>query len=297
MAYAGGAGGAEQSSQAYAPAPAPGPPPDAQSGPTSSHSPQSNAPTKVLHVKGLADHIGQADVETYFGQFGGVALTMMMRQPGTVLVEMATLEQAQTVISYGQSMPLKLGGQLLKIDFSRSQAINRAAAARAAGNAAPPAGHPPPTSSQPPPPHTAAHMPPHTMPPASGPAYGAAGGGPPPPASNAILHFTVRNAVHPLTVHTLQQLFAPHGQVLRMVMFYKNTLQGFVEFADTQAAGAAKAALSGQDIYDGCCHLSVQEARNHGPLNVRGANDHNVDFTNPTLAPQPLRGLDPEQIA
>ena len=112
-----------------------------------------------------------------------------------------------------------------------------------------------------------------------------------------MLHFLVRAAIYPLDANTMYTLMSTHGQVLRVVMFYKNTLQGFVEFAEPSASAAAHAALDGQDIYDGCCHLQINYAKNHSSVNVRGSNEQSMDLTNPGLAPVPLQGPTPQQIA
>ena len=201
-----------------------------------------------------------------------------------------------------------LAQQSIGVNFSRSPAINRNAARRPARGA--------------PPAHNSYGAPPaaaHAGSFAGSAPYGgsAAGGGygAPPPSGGGyhssapkvdpqatvsggrVLHFLVRAAVYPLDANTMLTLMSAHGQVLRIVMFYKNTLQGFVEFAEAAAAAAAYAALDGQDIYDGCCHLQINYAKNHGSVNVRGSNEQSIDLTNPSLAPVPLQGPNPTQIA
>ena len=91
----------------------------------SSHTPQSNAPSvrerpkfrtpgalaqrssshlqAVLHFTKLSEGIGEDQLRTYMQQFGNVAFLTMLPSPGTALVEMGSLGEAEAVIGYGQT--------------------------------------------------------------------------------------------------------------------------------------------------------------------------------------------------
>ncbi|XP_037090820.1 heterogeneous nuclear ribonucleoprotein L-like isoform X4 [Pollicipes pollicipes] len=93
---------------------------------------------------------------------------------------------------------------------------------------------------------------------------------------------TVVNPVYPITVDVIKTISASHGQVLRIVIFKKNGVQAMVEFDSVESASRAKQALTGADIYSGCCTLRIEFAK-PARLNVYKNDAESWDYTNPGL--------------
>ncbi|XP_043202306.1 heterogeneous nuclear ribonucleoprotein L-like isoform X3 [Amphibalanus amphitrite] len=103
-----------------------------------------------------------------------------------------------------------------------------------------------------------------------------------PEKPNHILLMTVVNPVYPITVDVIKTISSSHGQVLRIVIFKKNGVQAMVEFDSVEAAARAKEALTGADIYSGCCTLRIEFAK-PARLNVYKNDAESWDYTNPAL--------------
>eukprot|EP00002_Diphylleia_rotans_P006898 TRINITY_DN1633_c0_g1_i1.p1 TRINITY_DN1633_c0_g1~~TRINITY_DN1633_c0_g1_i1.p1 ORF type:complete len:466 (+),score=77.46 TRINITY_DN1633_c0_g1_i1:56-1453(+) len=76
-------------------------------------------------------------------------------------------------------------------------------------------------------------------------------------AANSILLAKVLNAVYPITVDVLHQVFSPFGNVQKIVIFQKGDLSALIQFDNVQSALAAKSSLDGREIYAGCCTLNI----------------------------------------
>ncbi|KRZ13465.1 Polypyrimidine tract-binding protein 1, partial [Trichinella zimbabwensis] len=99
----------------------------------------------------------------------------------------------------------------------------------------------------------------------------------------AVLLVVVSNLVYPVTLEMLHQVFMAFGNVLRIVTFHKNyTYQALVEFLDPVSAFAAKLALDGRALINGCCTMRIEFSK-MTTLNVRYNNEKSRDFTNPNL--------------
>lgn len=115
--------------------------------------------------------------------------------------------------------------------------------------------------------------------------------------------------MYPVSLDILHQIFQRFGKVLKIVTFTKNnsfqvrtieekvlvffTLtdptsipdrQALIQYPDAQVAQHAKAVLDGQNIYNGCCTLRIDNSKLTS-LNVKYNNDKSRDFTNPSLPP------------
>ncbi|WJX66198.1 hypothetical protein P8452_50778 [Trifolium repens] len=100
---------------------------------------------------------------------------------------------------------------------------------------------------------------------------------------NRILLVTVHQVLYPMTVDVLQQVFSPHGYVEKIVTFQKSAgFQALIQYGTLQSAVAARGALQGRNVYDGCCQLDIQFS-NLDELQVNYNNDRSRDFTNPNL--------------
>lgn len=61
-------------------------------------------------------------------------------------------------------------------------------------------------------------------------------------------------------------------------------LQALIQYPDAHSAQHAKTILDGQNIYNGCCTLRIDNSK-MTTLNVKYNNDKSRDFTNPSLPP------------
>ena len=66
------------------------------------------------------------------------------------------------------------------------------------------------------------------------------------------------------------------------LFFLFRSYQALVQYENSRFAEAAKVALNGQNIYNGCCNLRVDFSK-MADLSVRFNNDKSRDFTNPNL--------------
>lgn len=110
--------------------------------------------------------------------------------------------------------------------------------------------------------------------------------------------------MYPVSLEILHQIFQRFGKVLKIVTFTKNNSfqvsnnvlfgiytglinaflpkKALIQYPDAQTAQHAKQTLDGQNIYNGCCTLRIDNSKLTA-LNVKYNNDKSRDFTNPTL--------------
>lgn len=104
---------------------------------------------------------------------------------------------------------------------------------------------------------------------------------------NRILLVTIHQAVYPITVDVLHQVFSPHGFVEKIVTFQKTAgFQALIQYQSRHSAVTARNLLQGRNIYDGCCQLDIQYS-NLDELQVNYNNERTRDFTNPSLPSEP----------
>ena len=95
-----------------------------------------------------------------------------------------------------------------------------------------------------------------------------------------VLRIMIENMIYPITLDTLLLIFNKYGQVLKIVTFTKNNLfQSLIQYDSSASGEAAKKALNGQNIYNGCCTLRVDFSR-MDQLHVKYNNDKSRDLTN-----------------
>lgn len=101
--------------------------------------------------------------------------------------------------------------------------------------------------------------------------------------ANTVLRVIVESLLYPVSLEILHQIFQRFGKVLKIVTFTKNnSFQALIQYPDAQTAQHAKQTLDGQNIYNGCCTLRIDNSKLTA-LNVKYNNDKSRDFTNPTL--------------
>jgi polypyrimidine tract-binding protein 2 len=106
---------------------------------------------------------------------------------------------------------------------------------------------------------------------------------------NRILLVTINNAMYPITVDILYQVFGSHGIVEKIVIFSKTKgLQALIQYNSVAAATSAKDTLNGQNIYtNGSCQLQIQYSKLQTELTVTANNERTKDFTKalPSIEP------------
>jgi len=123
---------------------------------------------------------------------------------------------------------------------------------------------------------------------------------------NTVLRVIVESLMYPVSLDILHQIFQRYGKVLKIVTFTKNNsfqvnfslrvrsflflmgkplaFQALIQYPDANSAQHAKSLLDGQNIYNGCCTLRIDNSKLTA-LNVKYNNDKSRDFTNPALPP------------
>ncbi|CAD6994941.1 unnamed protein product, partial [Ceratitis capitata] len=102
---------------------------------------------------------------------------------------------------------------------------------------------------------------------------------------NTVLRVIVESLLYPVSLDILHQIFQRFGKVLKIVTFTKNnSFQALIQYPDAHSAQHAKTILDGQNIYNGCCTLRIDNSKLTA-LNVKYNNDKSRDFTNPSLPP------------
>ncbi|CAI8038963.1 Polypyrimidine tract-binding protein 2 [Geodia barretti] len=105
----------------------------------------------------------------------------------------------------------------------------------------------------------------------------------PPGCPNSVLRIIIENMIYPITLDVLHQIFSKYGSVLRIVTFSKNRqFHALIQYPDTLTATTAKAALDGQNIYNGCCTLRIDFSKLSN-LTVKFNNEKTRDYTRPDL--------------
>ena len=75
-----------------------------------------------------------------------------------------------------------------------------------------------------------------------------------------IIHVSVSHMIYPVTEDVLGQVFQKYGyEVTRMTVFQGcGSVEASVQLQSGHEAVCARDALHGRNIYDGCCHLSIE---------------------------------------
>ncbi|CAF1207454.1 unnamed protein product [Adineta ricciae] len=94
----------------------------------------------------------------------------------------------------------------------------------------------------------------------------------------AVLCLTVQNAKYPITLDIIQKICSITGQILRICILRRRSIQVLVEFDSAETARRIKLELDGADIYYGCCTLKIDFA-NLKHLVVRVNDQDNLDLT------------------
>jgi heterogeneous nuclear ribonucleoprotein L len=92
------------------------------------NSQNSNAPSKVLHVRTESNLEKEVDLKyilPYLSDFGKIVYVVTMPKIRQALVEMETLESAVKVVEETKGYSVDISGKRFYFQFSKSQSINR----------------------------------------------------------------------------------------------------------------------------------------------------------------------------
>ncbi|KAK2818495.1 hypothetical protein Q5P01_024056 [Channa striata] len=222
-----------------------------------------SVPSQVLHLRQLPADVSEQEVLTLALPFGRVNKLITLKSKNQAFLEMGSEEAAVSMVNYYTSATPTIRNQPIYIQYSTHRELKtdnltnqRAQVALQAINA------------------TTVH---------SGNMTTGVDGRGPAPVQSPVLRIIVENLFYPVTLEVLQQIFSKFGSVLKIITFTRNSqFQALLQFSDAGHAQHAKAALDGQNIYNGCCTLRIDFSK-LSALNVKYNNDKSRDFTRADL--------------
>ncbi|XP_053286384.1 polypyrimidine tract-binding protein 1b isoform X2 [Pleuronectes platessa] len=210
-------------------------------------------PSRVLHIRKLPNDITEAEVISLGLPFGDISNLLMLKAKNQAFLEMSSEDAAQNMVGYYSTVMPIIRHHPVYVQFSTHKELKtdnspnqeRAQAALRA--------------------LTMSHVDMAVVPPSS------------------VLRVVVENLVYPVTLDALCQIFSKFGNVLRIIVFTKNSqFQALLQYSDGASAQSAKLSLDGQNIYNGCCTLRISFSKLTS-LNVKYNNEKSRDFTRPDL--------------
>ncbi|XP_062251265.1 polypyrimidine tract-binding protein 1b isoform X1 [Platichthys flesus] len=210
-------------------------------------------PSRVLHIRKLPNDITEAEVISLGLPFGDVSNLLMLKAKNQAFLEMSSEDAAQNMVGYYSTVMPIIRHHPVYVQFSTHKELKtdnspnqeRAQAALRA--------------------LTMSHVDMAVV------------------APSTVLRVVVENLVYPVTLDALCQIFSKFGNVLRIIVFTKNSqFQALLQYSEGASAQAAKLSLDGQNIYNGCCTLRISFSKLTS-LNVKYNNEKSRDFTRPDL--------------
>lgn len=217
-----------------------------------------NPPSRVIHFRNVGPDVTQHDLLVLATGFGAVEQVLMLKSKNQALLQFTELNPSISFMQYYSTIQANIRGRNVYPQFSSHQELSSSSGVIPAHNTAGGGGG------------------------GGGDANGNQG------TPNRILLVTINNAIYPITVDILYQVFGSHGMVEKIVIFSKTKgLQALIQYNGVQAATSAKESLHGQNIYtNGSCQLHIQYSNLTTELTVTANNDRTKDFTK-TLPPTP----------
>ncbi|XP_032295340.2 polypyrimidine tract-binding protein 2 isoform X5 [Drosophila virilis] len=257
--------------------------------------------SKVIHLRNIPNESGESDVVALGIPFGRVTNVLVLKGKNQAFIEMADEISATSMVSCYTVNPPQMRGRMVYVQFSNhrelktDQSHNNSSVVQSDYRIQSPAGGSPlplcaggnvtsnnANSSGDSNCSTVAILQNNTSAvnaSAAGNNTNAAGG------PNTVLRVIVETLMYPVSLDILHQIFQRFGKVLKIVTFTKNnSFQALIQYPDAHSAQQAKSILDGQNIYNGCCTLRIDNSKLTA-LNVKYNNDKSRDFTNPALPP------------
>ncbi|XP_037729626.1 polypyrimidine tract-binding protein 1 isoform X4 [Drosophila subpulchrella] len=254
--------------------------------------------SKVIHLRNIPNESGESDVIALGIPFGRVTNVLVLKGKNQAFIEMADEISATSMVSCYTVNPPQMRGRMVYVQFSNhrelktDQSHNNSVVQSDYRIQSPAGGSPLPLCAAANATSNNANSSGDSNSSAVGilqnntSAVNAAGnntnsaGGP-----NTVLRVIVESLMYPVSLDILHQIFQRYGKVLKIVTFTKNnSFQALIQYPDANSAQHAKSLLDGQNIYNGCCTLRIDNSKLTA-LNVKYNNDKSRDFTNPALPP------------
>ncbi|XP_032310102.1 polypyrimidine tract-binding protein 1 isoform X2 [Drosophila ananassae] len=248
--------------------------------------------SKVVHLRNIPNESGESDVIALGIPFGRVTNVLVLKGKNQAFIEMADEISATSMVSCYTVNPPQMRGRMVYVQFSNhrelktDQSHNNSVVQSDYRIQSPAGGSPLPlcaatnasnsANSSGDGNGTVAILQNNTS---AGNNSNSAGG------PNTVLRVIVESLMYPVSLDILHQIFQRYGKVLKIVTFTKNnSFQALIQYPDANSAQHAKSLLDGQNIYNGCCTLRIDNSKLTA-LNVKYNNDKSRDFTNPALPP------------
>ncbi|XP_033239580.1 polypyrimidine tract-binding protein 1 isoform X2 [Drosophila pseudoobscura] len=255
--------------------------------------------SKVIHLRNIPNESGESDVIALGVPFGRVTNVLVLKGKNQAFIEMADEMAATSMVSCYTVNPPQMRGRMVYVQFSNhrelktDQSHNNSVGQSDYRIQSPAGGSPLPLCAA-----NATSNNANNSGDSNSSAVGIlqnntsavnagnntnaanAAGGP-----NTVLRVIVESLMYPVSLDILHQIFQRYGKVLKIVTFTKNnSFQALIQYPDANSAQHAKSLLDGQNIYNGCCTLRIDNSKLTA-LNVKYNNDKSRDFTNPALPP------------
>uniref|UniRef100_A0A1Q3FU06 Putative hnrnp-l/ptb/hephaestus splicing factor family n=1 Tax=Culex tarsalis TaxID=7177 RepID=A0A1Q3FU06_CULTA len=234
-------------------------------------------PSRVVHIRNIPNESSEVDVMHLGVPFGRVTNVLVLKGKNQAFLEMADESAATSMVTMFTATPPIVRGRTVYVQFSNHRELktdqNHTATnvtLQTQDLTQSPTGSPLPLSLD--------HANTNSNPAGTGTTGGGNAGGP-----NTVLRVIVESLLYPVSLDILYQIFQRFGKVLKIVTFTKNnSFQALIQYPDATTAQHAKQTLDGQNIYNGCCTLRIDNSKLTS-LNVKYNNDKSRDYTNPTL--------------
>eukprot|EP01086_Lenisia_limosa_P000059 TRINITY_DN10107_c0_g1_i1.p1 TRINITY_DN10107_c0_g1~~TRINITY_DN10107_c0_g1_i1.p1 ORF type:complete len:516 (-),score=122.51 TRINITY_DN10107_c0_g1_i1:51-1400(-) len=82
-------------------------------------------PSPVLHVRALHDHCSEQELRAAFSHFGAINQVLVLTHKRQALIEMASIREATSAITFGTGNPIQVGPSFALINYSRSTELNK----------------------------------------------------------------------------------------------------------------------------------------------------------------------------
>uniref|UniRef100_A0AAG5CPG3 RRM domain-containing protein n=1 Tax=Anopheles atroparvus TaxID=41427 RepID=A0AAG5CPG3_ANOAO len=246
--------------------------------------------SRVVHIRNIPNEVNEVEIMQLGMPFGRVTNVLVLKGKNQAFIEMADESAASQMVTAFHATPPFLRGRTVYVQYSNHRELkidqnhaiaNVTNALQAQDLTQSPTGSPLPlaidhTNSNS---HNASNNTNNSTTTTSSGGGGGGGGG----APNTVLRVIVESLLYPVSLDVLHQIFQRFGKVLKIVTFTKNnSFQALIQYPDAQTAQAAKQSLDGQNIYNGCCTLRIDNSKLTA-LNVKYNNDKSRDYTNPSL--------------
>ncbi|KAM7536607.1 hypothetical protein Aperf_G00000084073 [Anoplocephala perfoliata] len=223
------------------------------------------SPSCVVHIRSLPADATEMDVTLLAIPFGYLKNMVLSKRSSQALIEMDLMDSAVNMVMYYQQYPATLHGRQLVLQYSKHSHLELKAENSMVNQAIQRA-------------NTVVQQ----------DLSGVNTGSP-----NTVLRIVIEDIMDQQINHIIiYKIFHRFGKILRVIIFLKHDhYQGFIEFENHIQAFVAMLHLNRQNIYTGCCTLSVEFSKNRGPLEIRQESQKCRDYEHNPLTEEELISL------